>query len=53
MGGQGEGGFVRVDVLRRAAAEPVVAWEAVVPLVVFEGVDGKECGKGEEEAGSE
>lgn len=42
VGGEGEGGFVGVDVLAvgaGAAIAAVVAGEAVVPLVVFEGPD--------------
>lgn len=47
--GQREGGLVRVDVLAVELAA-VVAWQAVVPLVVFKGPDAEEGGYAEEEA---
>lgn len=48
---QREGRLVRVDVLLAAGLAAVVAWQAVVPLVVFEGPDAEEGRDAEEEAG--
>ncbi len=49
VGRQREGGLVRVDILA-AELGAVVAWQAVVPLEVFEGPDADEGRRAEQEA---
>ncbi len=49
VGREREGSLIRIDVLA-AELGAVVAWQAVVPLEVFEGPDADEGGRAEQEA---